>query len=99
MARTTRLVWHPHQEPPMSIEPYSKPPTPIVAFFCAALFGMIVAALPQARAAESPYLLGDWNGSRSRLADQGITFDFGYTSEVAHIATGGTRQLTRHADQ
>jgi porin len=52
-----------------------------------------------ARASDSPYLFGDWNGERTRLADQGIQFDFGYTSEAAHNFSGGTAHLTRYTDQ
>ncbi|HEY8682955.1 MAG TPA: carbohydrate porin [Rhodanobacter sp.] len=47
----------------------------------------------------SPYLLGDWNGARTDLADQGVTFNLGYGSEAAHNVTGGTAQLTRYTDQ
>lgn len=47
----------------------------------------------------SPYLFGDWHGARSRLADRGVDFSFKYTSEVAHNDAGGTRPLTRYADQ
>ena len=46
-----------------------------------------------------PYLFGDWNGQRTRLAEQGVSFDFGYTSELAHNSEGGTRALTRYSDQ
>lgn len=65
-------------------------------------FGMGLAA-PQAHAADdlttSPYLFGDWNGERTRLADEGITFNLGYGGEAAHNFTGGTRSLTRYTDQ
>ncbi|HEV7815394.1 MAG TPA: porin, partial [Janthinobacterium sp.] len=30
-----------------------------------------------------PYLFGDWGGTRSRLADEGVSFDLGYGSEAA----------------
>jgi porin len=50
-------------------------------------------------AAESPYLFGDWHGERTHLADQGIRFDIGYTSEAAHNFAGGSRHLTRYTDQ
>ncbi len=36
-----------------------------------------------------PWLLGDWDGARTRLLNTGIDFQFGYTSEVAGNATGG----------
>ncbi|TAL95875.1 MAG: porin, partial [Rhodanobacter sp.] len=64
---------------------------------------------PQARATDnlrtSPYLFGDWNGERTRLADEGITFDLGYGGNAAHNftggrnSTGGTSHLTRYTDQ
>jgi porin len=47
----------------------------------------------------SPNLLGDWGGLRTRFADQGITFNLGYGSEVAHNFSGGTEHLTRYTDQ
>ncbi|WP_049622667.1 carbohydrate porin [Frateuria defendens] len=72
---------------------------PLAACGLAALLGL--AAAPHARADvdSSPYLFGDWNGARTRLADKGITFDFGYGFEAAHNFTGGTRHLTRYTDQ
>ncbi|MBB3225993.1 porin [Luteibacter sp. Sphag1AF] len=60
-------------------------------------FGVIAQA--SAQDASDKYLFGDWNGTRSKLADEGITFDFGYGSEVAHNFTGGTSHLTRYTDQ
>ena len=58
---------------------------------------------PQAHAADdlstSPYLLGDWNGERTRLADEGIKFNFSYGGEAAHNFTGGDAHLTRYTDQ
>ncbi|SMF99389.1 carbohydrate porin [Burkholderia singularis] len=47
----------------------------------------------------SPYLLGDWNGMRTRLADKGINFSASYTGELAHNFSGGTDHLTRYTDQ
>ena len=49
--------------------------------------------------ASRPHLLGDWGGQRSRLAEQGVTFNLGYGSQVAHNARGGTERLTRYTDQ
>lgn len=46
-----------------------------------------------------PFLLGDWGGARTRLAEQGIDFDIGYVSEIAHNASGGRAKLTRYTDQ
>lgn len=48
---------------------------------------------------QSPYLLGNWGGERSKLAASGITFDFSYTNEVAHNFSGGDQHLTRSAQQ
>lgn len=62
-----------------------------------ALLGFV--ATPAFAADDAPYLLGDWNGERTRLADKGIRFDFGYTGEAAHNFSGGTRHTTRYADQ
>ncbi len=51
-------------------------------------------AAPQARAADdlstSPYLFGDWNGERTRLADEGVHFDLEYGGEAAQNFAGGT---------
>lgn len=67
----------------------------------AAAIGIAFSAFhPQAAfAADSAYLLGDWNGNRTRLADEGVTFNLGYTSEIAHNTSGGTDNLTRYSDQ
>ncbi len=46
-----------------------------------------------------PWLLGDWNGARTRLLNAGIDFQFGYTSEVAGNATGGDRRQVAYTDQ
>jgi porin len=47
----------------------------------------------------STYLLGDWGGLRTRLADEGVTIQLGYVGETAHNFSGGTEHLTLHADQ
>jgi porin len=49
--------------------------------------------------ANSPYLLGDWNGQRTRLQEQGVTFGANYVSELARNLSGGTEDLTRYTDQ
>ena len=41
---------------------------------------------------ESPYLLGDWGGSRSSLAEQGITLDASVTQYYQGVTSGGRRQ-------
>ncbi len=35
------------------------------------------------------YLLGDWNGKRNSLAEQGIKFDANITVDTAYLADGG----------
>ncbi|MGC1547189.1 MAG: carbohydrate porin [Rhodanobacter sp.] len=69
----------------------------LAACLLPAMLGLAIAS--PSHAADSPYLFGDWNGTRTHLADQGITFDAGYTSEIAHNFTGGTHSLTRYTDQ
>ncbi|MBK5006358.1 porin [Pseudomonas sp. S60] len=60
---------------------------------------------PQALAHEplspsSPWMLGDWNGSRGELADQGVDLEFSYLSEIAANVHGGASHHTaRYADQ
>ncbi|MDQ2823813.1 MAG: carbohydrate porin [Pseudomonadota bacterium] len=50
-------------------------------------------------AADDTHLLGDWNGQRTRLVDEGVTFNFGYGSQIAHNTSGGSDNLTRYSDQ
>lgn len=38
---------------------------------------------------EGDYLLGDWNGSRERLAEQSVKFDANITVDTAYLAQGG----------
>ncbi|AJC23573.2 porin [Pandoraea pulmonicola] len=47
----------------------------------------------------NPYLLGDWGGLRTDLAERGITLNLGYTGEAAHNFSGGQEKLTRYTDQ
>jgi porin len=65
----------------------------------AAAISVAFAAPSIAFAADTPYLLGDWNGARTRLADEGVTFNLGYGSQIAHNTSGGTDNLTRYSDQ
>jgi len=46
-----------------------------------------------------PWLLGDWDGARTRLLNISIDFQFGYTSEVAGNATGDQRRQAAYTDQ
>jgi porin len=66
---------------------------------CAAVLLLGVAGANAQDVASRPYLLGDWDGVRARLADRGVTFSIGYGSQVAHNASGGDERLTRYADQ
>ena len=45
----------------------------------------------------SPYLLGDWSGHRSDLADNGITFDADVSSFFFGNTTGGLERRFRYA--
>lgn len=47
----------------------------------------------------SPYLLGDWYGLRTHLAERGITFNLAYGGQAGHNFSGGTERLTRYTDQ
>jgi porin len=74
--------------------------TAIVSAIGSAAFGMLAPQIASAAdLGSSPWLFGDWNGGRSRLAEEGVKFNVGYTSEVAHNTSGGTDHLTRHSDQ
>jgi carbohydrate-selective porin OprB len=44
-------------------------------------------------------LLGDWGGLRTRLYQQSVDFQLGYTTEQAYNAHGGDSHLLRNADQ
>jgi carbohydrate-selective porin OprB len=43
-----------------------------------------------AAAAPVPWLLGDWGGYRTRLQQDGIDLQLGYTAEIAANTQGGT---------
>ena len=45
---------------------------------------------------DKPALLGDWGGNRPALADQGLEFNFVYTGEFFHNATGGLSRDTEY---
>ncbi len=51
--------------------------------------------------AESPWMLGDWNGQRTALQQQGYDFSFGYTGEIATVldAKQHSSHGTEYADQ
>jgi len=65
-----------------------------VGFIIAAPAGEISPLSPQTRSSlasiwTSPTLTGDWSGFRTRLADEGITFNVQYAAEVWSNVTGG----------
>jgi porin len=63
-------------------------------------FGMLAPQIASAAdLGSSPYLLGDWKGERTRLAEQGVKLKLGYASEIARNTSGGTDHLTRYTDQ
>lgn len=64
-----------------------------------ACLGFAGASVHAQDASGSKYLFGDWGGERTRLADEGITFDLGYGFEAAHNYSGGDREITRYTDQ
>ncbi|MFW1753944.1 carbohydrate porin [Acinetobacter wanghuae] len=51
--------------------------------------------------AESPWMLGDWNGQRTELQQKGVDFSFGYTGEMATLldAKKSSSHGTEYADQ
>ena len=57
------------------------------------------APAPGDAAAPSPWLLGDWGGERTKLQKQGVDIQFGYVSEVALNALGGTETEITNTDQ
>jgi porin len=46
-----------------------------------------------------PWLLGDWDGARTRLKTAGVDFQLGYVGEIAGNAAGGLRRQAAYADQ
>src|SRR5262245_64704489 len=60
----------------------------------------VQAPAPASPATEpEPWLLGDWNGLRTRLKERGIDFQFGYTGEFAYNPIGGSEVGAAYADQ
>jgi len=47
---------------------------------------------PQLQFSSRQYMLGDWGGERSRLAEQGVTFDFYYVADLLANPEGGEKQ-------
>lgn len=77
------------------------------SFFALSLVAVSCAsALPAAQAAEpfsydSAWMLGDWNGTRSQLKEEGVDFQVNYTMESASNLAGGYHSSTtmRYSDQ
>ena len=68
------------------------------------LTAMGLATCAQAAAAfdsESPWMLGDWNGTRSELAEKGYDFKLDYTGEMGSNLHGGYDhdRTARYSDQ
>ena len=68
--------------------------------------GLFSVAVPSVHAAEmfnsqSPWMLGDWNGKRTALQQQGYDFSFSYTGEMATLldAKSASDHGTEYADQ
>ena len=49
-------------------------------------------ALHAFESSQRRYLLGDWGGKRTSLAEKGVTFDFFYISDMQANPTGGMQQ-------
>ncbi|WLI79048.1 carbohydrate porin [Kosakonia sp. H02] len=60
-----------------------------------------LAQAADAFSADSPWMFGDWGGTRSELKDQGVDFQLGYTLEAASNLAGGynTSTTARYSDQ
>ncbi|MCE9650508.1 MAG: carbohydrate porin [Parvibaculum sp.] len=67
----------------------------LVAF--AALLG--AGGAVRADDASAPGLLGDWNGERTRLQEDGLSFKLGFTVEGAYNPVGGDRHTFDQAGQ
>ncbi len=65
----------------------------------ALLAGLLPVAARAADADASAWLLGDWDGARTRLHESGVDVQLGWTNETAHNSDGGERSLTRNAGQ
>ncbi|CAK9887831.1 MULTISPECIES: carbohydrate porin [Pseudomonas] len=71
------------------------------------LSGLAIASLaPSAQAAamfasDSPWMLGDWGGTRTELAERGYDFTLGYTGEMGANLHGGydDDKTARYSDQ
>ena len=81
---------------------FPSPPAPSGRWLPRLLMAGLLSAAGAAQAYDlqtSPYLLGDWGGLRTHLAESGVTLNLGYTGEAAHNFSGGQDKLTRYTDQ
>jgi porin len=71
----------------------------VVGLVLATCLAGTVAHADQWTVPSGPWLLGDWGGLRTRLYQQGIDFQLGYTNELATNTQGGAKRTTDYADQ
>lgn len=81
----------------MSISQLSKA---VYTFLAALLLANTATHAADAFSTENPWMLGDWNGQRTQLQQQGYDFSFGYTGEVATLidAKNSSDHGTEYAD-
>lgn len=79
------------------------PPAPVVSALSASMSGLgpfpVLSALPADYFATTPYLLGEWPGIRSKLADLGIQVSLTGVDEAVMNLSGGLRQNAQEAGQ
>ncbi|WP_437882421.1 carbohydrate porin [Pseudomonas sp. LRF_L74] len=65
------------------------------------MLGSTQASAANAFASDSHWMLGDWNGMRSELAEEGIDFNFDYVGEIGSNLGGGynSDRTARYSDQ
>lgn len=73
-------------------------------WFTLCLMGLIINSGTHAQSAfavDSPWMFGDWNGTRTELQTQGYSFNLGYTGEMATLldAKKHSSHGTEYADQ
>ena len=63
------------------------------------MFAMLSASAVAADAFsyDSPYMFGDWGGSRTQLENDGVKFDVNYTMESASNLGGGADRTGGHS--
>ena len=71
----------------------------VIGLAAAGLAGCVHAA--PAFDSDSPWMLGDWNGKRTELSQQGYDFKLDYTSETGSNLHGGYSHdnAVRYSDQ